>query len=393
MPSVSFSNFPAPVKPAEQPPPFFLPFCPYKGRMSKSPSLPSSPVCYSGGTAFALAAQVGALPGRIQLFPCGTFAASDGRPGNMHSVTAKVWRVNAQDASALIAAWQQQATPLVVDYEHQTQLAAENGKPAPAAGWIQALAWEEGRGLFATVEWTERARAHIRAGEYRYISPVFSFDKHSGAVLRLVCAALTNHPALDGMDAARAATEEHKRMNTELLEALRIFFGLAATADEEAVQAALKAQPAGATLASLLAAKDTEIASLKKAEPDPAHFVPMALLTAEQEKTSQLRAKVSELESGKTADTLNAEIQAALADGRLPKSCEGWAKSLTKTAPDSLRTYLKSAVSAAALTAMQTKGKEPEAKKGCLTEDEKYACAQAGISEADFLAQKTKEKN
>lgn len=363
--------------------------------MSKYPSSSSSSssVCCPGGTAFALAAQVGALSGRIQLFPCGTFAACDGRPASMHGVTAKAWRINTHDAAALIDAWQQQETPLVVDYEHQTQRAAENGQPAPAAGWIKSLEWEEGRGLFASVEWTERARAHIQAGEYRYISPVFSFDKHSGAVMRLVCAALTNHPALDGMDTARAATEEQKRMNKELLEALRAFFGLAATADEDALCAALKAQSEGATLNALLAAKDTEIASLKKAEPDPAHYVPMALLTAEQEKTTLLRAKVSALESGKTADTLNAEIQAALADGRLPKSCESWAKSLAQTSPDSLHTYLKSAVSVAALTAMQTKGKEPEAKKDCLTDDEKYACAQAGISEADFLAQKTKEKN
>ena len=66
------------------------------------------------------------------------------------------------------------------------------------------LEWEEGRGLFAGVDWTDKARAHIRAGEYRYISPVFAFDRQSGAVLRLICAALTNHPALDGMDAASA---------------------------------------------------------------------------------------------------------------------------------------------------------------------------------------------
>lgn len=146
----------------------------------------------------------GQAPGRIQLFPAGTFAARDGRPGNLRGVNATSWRLTAQDAEAVIAHWQRTATPLVVDYEHQTQLAAQNGQPAPAAGWITSLEWEEGRGLFAGVDWTDKARAHIRAGEYRYISPVFAFDRQSGAVLRLICAALTNHPALDGMDAASA---------------------------------------------------------------------------------------------------------------------------------------------------------------------------------------------
>lgn len=139
--------------------------------------------------------------GRIQLFPAGTFAARDGRPGNLRGVNATSWRLTAQDAEAVIAHWQRTATPLVVDYEHQTQLAAQNGQPAPAAGWITSLEWEEGRGLFAGVDWTDKARAHIRAGEYRYISPVFAFDRQSDAVLRLICAALTNHPALGGQKA------------------------------------------------------------------------------------------------------------------------------------------------------------------------------------------------
>ena len=174
--------------------------------------------------------------GRIQLFPAGTFAARDGRPGNLRGVNATSWRLTAQDAEAVIAHWQRTATPLVVDYEHQTQLAAQNGQPAPAAGWITSLEWEEGRGLFAGVDWTDKARAHIRAGEYRYISPVFAFDRQSGAVLRLICAALTNHPALDGMDAASATfTPYEEPPMKQILAAL----GLPETADEAAALAAL----------------------------------------------------------------------------------------------------------------------------------------------------------
>lgn len=354
--------------------------------MSKYPS--SSSVCCPGGTAFALAAQVGALSGRIQLFPCGTFAACDGRPASLHGVTAKAWRINTHDAAALIAAWQQQETPLVVDYEHQTQRAAENGQPAPAAGWIKSLEWEEGRGLFASVEWTERARAHIQAGEYRYISPVFSFDKHSGAVMRLVCAALTNHPALDGMDTARAATEEQKRMNKELLEALRAFFGLAATADEDALCAALKAQPEGATLNAMLAAKDTEIASLKKAEPDPAHYVPIAVVKDMQASLSSISTQMAELRGARESETLNADIEAALKDGRLSVSGKDWALALAKSNPQALCDFLKVAAPVAALRGQQTATGTPPTATATLTAEDEYICKQLGITEKDFRAQK-----
>ena len=144
------------------------------------------------------------LPERYSFSRRGASPRSTAAPATLEGLSLSHWRLDAGDAAALVAEWRSRATPLVVDYEHQTQLAAHNGQPAPAAGWLTSLRWEDGRGLFASVDWTDRARAHIRAGEYRYISPVFCFDPQSGAVLRLVCAALTNHPALDGMAAARA---------------------------------------------------------------------------------------------------------------------------------------------------------------------------------------------
>ena len=225
----------------------------------------------------------GPTPGRIQLFPMGAFAARDGRPGTLKGVKVKAWRLDAENAAALIARWRARETPLVVDYEHQTIHAPDNGKPAPAAGWIESL--EAGQdGLYATVKWTDTARAFIRADEYRYISPVFSFDPETGAVLEVKSAALTNYPALDGMAAVTARAEDDSPMKKETLEALRYFFGLAADADEAAVLAALKAQGDGQTLTAMLAAKDADTAAAKESAPDPAKFVPAEMLTAAQER-------------------------------------------------------------------------------------------------------------
>ena len=141
----------------------------------------------------------------VQLFPEGQFAASDGRPGNMQGCAAKVWLMDATIAPDIIADADAREARPVVDYEHQSIRARENGQPAPAAGWIQALAYFPGQGLFAKVEWTERARELIKSGEYRYISPLFNFDENTGAVRRLVSAALTNTPALDGLMAVAAS--------------------------------------------------------------------------------------------------------------------------------------------------------------------------------------------
>ncbi len=109
------------------------------------------------------------------------------------------WRINALVAQRLMARHARRKTRAVIDYEHQTLRTEENGQPAPAAGWIAALEWREGSGLWARAEFTERAAKHIAAREYRYVSPVFRYHEATGEVLDLLMAAITNNPAIDGM--------------------------------------------------------------------------------------------------------------------------------------------------------------------------------------------------
>ena len=333
-------------------------------------ALLSMPVASFVATGTALQA----ASGRIQLFPAGTFAARDGRPGNLRGVNATSWRLTAQDAEAVIAHWQRTATPLVVDYEHQTQLAAQNGQPAPAAGWITSLEWEEGRGLFAGVDWTDKARAHIRAGEYRYISPVFAFDRQSGAVLRLICAALTNHPALDGMDAASATfTPYEEPPMKQILAAL----GLPETADEAAALAALTA---------LRQERDSARAQAEAA-PDPQKFVAMATFSAVQQEAAQLRDELTKLKNKVQAAALKDDIEAALKDGRLTAATKGWAEEMAKTAPDALKAYLAAQPPVQALTGTQTGGRTPAGDKpgtAALTDEEQYVCDQLGMTAEEY---------
>lgn len=138
--------------------------------------------------------------GRAQLLPAGEFSARDGRPG-----PGKFWRLTNEGGRALAAKVGAMVarSAMSIDYEHQTILSAKNGQPAPAAGWITSVAWQDGLGLFADVRWTPRARALIQADEYRYISPVIQHGADM-AITGLYNAALVSTPALLGMDAVTA---------------------------------------------------------------------------------------------------------------------------------------------------------------------------------------------
>jgi phage I-like protein len=105
----------------------------------------------------------------IQLFPARDFRATDGRP---HDVPH--WFIDAALTTQIIAEFEARANRTVVDYEHQTLLAGQNGQPAPAAGWFGKLEWRESSLYAIDVEWTERASQMIEAGEFA-TSPLYFF--------------------------------------------------------------------------------------------------------------------------------------------------------------------------------------------------------------------------
>lgn len=304
---------------------------------------------------------------RVQLFPAGEFRAVDGRPTD-----APCWLLNVTIAKALIAAAQDRKTPYCFDYEHQSLNTKANGKPAPAAGWFKTLEWVEGVGLFATdVEWTDTAKAMIEAKEYRFISPLFTYSK-DGAVSRLINSALTNTPALDGMDEILAAAsqlfETEGEPVDEILEQLRWMLNLPLSATADDVKAELEkliakltnGQGTAATSIDLvaftasasqkdeqIAALSTQVQTLTTQAPDPARFVPLA--TVEQLQT-QLAALTSQIKG----DQVTGLVTVALSDGRLNPAMEAWARDLGQKDLSSLKAYLDKAVPVAALSGLQT---------------------------------------
>ena len=264
--------------------------------------------------------------GQAQLLPVGEFKARDGRPG-----PGKSWKLNDAAGQALAAQVNAIAaqTPVVIDYEHQTLKMDKNGQPAPAAGWIKSVTWLDGKGLFSEVDWTERARAAIAANEYRYISPVITFDEDTGAVNGLHLAALTNFPALLGMDAVVAALNtqlptQEPRMAT-LLAALIASLGLpAATTEAECTAAvtALKAQADAAKTKAPLSAALTTALGIAATADEPAALSAITALKSAPSATNvqlvtELTTKVAELTARLDGDKVVRAVDEAIAAHKL----------------------------------------------------------------------------
>jgi phage I-like protein len=353
--------------------------------------------------------------GRIQFFPAGKFRSTDFRPEECAH-----WQMNDDIAKRVIERLRMRKNDLVIDYEHQTFLAEENGKPAIAAGWFAPSSVFYDNGLFADApKWTPAALQAIENDEYRYISPVFIYDPRTGEILELINAALTNNPGLDGMErvkltAARLTARLNQTnpepelipMNKELLEILRKLLGLPGDASEEQILQALQAiagdmeqqkDEAGAAMSSTLpdfikksgetiSALKTAALAAKTAQADPTKFVPMAQFTELATNFAALQSKIGN-------DEVNGLVTAALKDGRLTATLKDWATDLGKTNIAALRNYLETAQPIAALTGMQTKDVTiADGKVVKLTQTQREVAKSLGITEAEFAEALTAEE-
>ncbi len=160
-----------------------------------------------------------AVPEWIHLTPAGTFSGSDGRgPFRLPD-----------DVDALIAR-SMAAGKLPIDENHATDLAAPAGHPAPARGWIVAMA-ARADGIWGHVEWTGAGRRLVGDGAYRGISPVFMAHEEGGELVQILRAALTNDPNL------RLASLHHRSTSMDFLARLAKALGLDRPSEDDVVTA------------------------------------------------------------------------------------------------------------------------------------------------------------
>jgi phage I-like protein len=90
-------------------------------------------------------------------------------------------------------------------------------------GWIRDLRVVAGA-IHGRIEWTVRGAAAFKTKEYRFVSPVFSFDPPAGSddgaqtgrVVQIMRGALTNNPALSDLPAIAASRIELSAMEKKI---------------------------------------------------------------------------------------------------------------------------------------------------------------------------------
>lgn len=310
------------------------------------------------------------VPNEAHLLPLGTFRAEDGRPDDIDG-----WKLDALTAQRVIERLRDRKNDTLIDYEHQSLWTKSNGKPVVAAGWFHDMEFRDGKGLYATgIEWTANAKQHIASREYRYISAVF-FYTGSGEVFDVVSVALTNTPALDGLDSLdagelasltqRFSLPNPETENDDMPKPEEQLAALTVERDGLNTQVAaltVERDSLKTSLAALTSERDdlkTQVAALTKAQADAAQ-------AAEQQKHTDL-------------------LNAALTDGRLAPAQKPWAEKQSLAA---LTEYLE-ATGPLPITQRQT-GEGHSTQTAALTAEQKAIAEKMGVSEEEFLATQKK---
>ncbi len=273
--------------------------------------------------------ETGAAPTRILIAPWGDVESTRGQ-----------FFVDGQAVAATIEQFREHGTDIPIDFEHQT-LGGSYASPdglAPAAGWIKNLVGIESVGLMADVEWTELGLAHLQKRQYRYLSPVALIRKSDRRLVGLHSAALTNKPAIVGMEALvnrEDASEEHDDgvplaaccqcdrddASEEHGRASRPWHLGEVENSTQTVQVA-QAQACGSLDQSL--EEESMVETLEKLRKqldlDPQGGARQVLVAASQ--------RIAELEQREEAKGAEARVAAAMAAGKLTEAQRDWALKL-----------------------------------------------------------------
>lgn len=332
-----------------------------------------------------------------QLLPAGHFKAIDGRPTE---VPGGHWFIDAAIAQRVIARVQSYVNDLVIDYEHQTLNAEENGQPAPAAGWFRSdIEWRDS-GLWIRPRWTDRAKQYIQNGEYRYLSAVFPYDKQTGEVLGLHSAALVNRPGIDGMKAlaalnAQLPTNQQETVMNEHMRKLLAKLGIEIPEGGELTEAqataALGALDAMESLAGRTETVEAELATLKAQKPgdeiDFTKAVPIATYNA-------LVTEMAALKAGSDKDTAERLITDARKDGKVLAAEEEYLTDFAKQqGVAALKALIDARPAVAALKGQQTDEEDTQKDKGDgkdadLTAEDLAVLKATGLSKDEFIKSK-----
>lgn len=276
--------------------------------------------------------ELAGVPEEIQVIPYGEIDTPKGS-----------FILDNASAAAVIDAFNSQKNQMVIDYEHQTL----QGTEAPAAGWITKLIDKGTEGIWAAVQWTERARQYIANKEYKYVSPVFQKRIADNKVVRLINVALTNQPNIDGMvplvnkseynlAGAGSQTKKEEPMK-ELLKRL----GLPETATEQEAIAAVNklAEPAQ------IVANKSVLAALGLAETATESEITGTIMAMKQSHTqvSTIAQELADLKKTLGENAAADLVAMAMKDGKITPAQKEWADNYARTDIEGFKVFVAKA--------------------------------------------------
>ncbi len=326
-------------------------------------------VAQTGGVEIACN-QEGQVPDWIELIPAGPVIKGNDK---------REWKFTYPQG--VIDAFNRNGLDVVVDYEHGSEVRADLGLKAVAAGWIKELQERAGQ-LWGRVEWTKTAINHIKEKEYRYISPGFRFDKRTGEIVSLKSAGLTNTPNLRMTALNREQTEELKTMELEeLLSALRSIYNLEETASaEDVVTAAAAARDAA-----------TETANNSQG-PDLNNYVPRQTYDLAINRAQKAETALADRDKQDQDTAIETAINKAIEDGKIAPANKDHFTAMCRT-KDGLKNFTDFIASAPVVVSKEERaaGQPTATDKSKLTDEEIAICRQMGIDQAAFLKQRISE--
>lgn len=306
----------------------------------------------------------GSVPEWIELVPAGSVQGRDGR----------AW-INDQ-AERVINRSLDTKRDIPIDWEHATEKLAPMGHQAPASAWIVSLEERDGA-IWGKVDWTPKGRDSVANREYRYISPVFEFEKDTRRVFRLTSAALTNQPNLYLTALNRGeqcAPHTHNQEDAMLPEAILKALGLNKDATEEQVVTAINSMQS-----------DLQTASNRAENPSLEKFVPRADYDAALDRAKNAEDKLAADAKSRLEGEIEREIEAATKAGKITPATVEYHKAQCRQEGglERFREFVKSAPTVADPTGLDdTKTGGDKAK--ALNDEQRQVAALFGNSAEDI---------
>lgn len=266
-------------------------------------------------------------------------------------------------AAAVMASHAERGIELPIDYDH----AMADGSTSPldriAAGWFTP-AVVDGELHATSITWTPRAAQQLADREWRYMSPWFLADKAEGTASRrprrLLNVALTNTPSTNNLDPI-VAHDDHEQGVTKMAE----------KTPDPGMDAGELIALTGAT--GLDDARSVILAWRERA----------ALVDAAEARATEAEAKLSAIESERTAEKAAALISDAIKAGKLPPARR---ESAERIFADHGIAVLESTLSILSPIVPSAKPSAPIGDADVqLTDDDRKVMARFGISEQAML--------